>query len=103
MAILECELFAQQPGGRFTARREATLAVFDYLDTFHHPRPRHAALGNIAPTTFEARRQRRVKTDSLCLGSRLDSSNRRNDDAVMLPLRRSARESTSPADAGAGR
>jgi len=28
-ATLECELFDQQPGGRFTTRREAKLAVFD--------------------------------------------------------------------------
>ena len=54
-ATLECELFDQQPGGRFTTRREAKLAVFDYLETFYNPRRRHSALGNIAPATFEAR------------------------------------------------
>ncbi len=30
-ATLECELFYQQPGGRFPTRREAKLALFDYL------------------------------------------------------------------------
>ena len=54
-ATLECELFDQQPGGRFTTRREAGHAVFDYLETFYNPRRRHSALANIAPATFEAR------------------------------------------------
>ena len=54
-ATIECELFDQQPGGRFTSRREAKLAVFDYLETFYNPRRRHSALGQISPTVFEAR------------------------------------------------
>jgi putative transposase len=54
-ATLECELFDQQPAGRFATRREAKLAVFDYLETFYNPRRRHSALGQIAPATFEAR------------------------------------------------
>lgn len=54
-ATLECELFDRQPGGRFATRREAKLAVFDYLETFYSPRRRHSALGLIAPATFEAR------------------------------------------------
>ncbi len=54
-ATLECELFDQQPGGRFTSRHEAKLAVFDYLETFYNPRRRHSALGQIAPAVFEAR------------------------------------------------
>jgi putative transposase len=54
-ATIECELFNQQPGGRFTTRREAKLAVFDYLETFYNPRRRHSALGNISPAAFEAR------------------------------------------------
>ncbi len=54
-ATLECELFDQQPGGRFTTRRAAKLAVFDYLETFYNPRRRHSAPGQIAPATFEAR------------------------------------------------
>jgi transposase InsO family protein len=55
IATLECELFDQQPGGRFATRREAKLAVFDYLETFYNPRRRHSALGHLAPATFEAR------------------------------------------------
>ncbi|MFQ1003691.1 IS3 family transposase [Modestobacter sp. SSW1-42] len=54
-ATLECELFDQQPGGRLTTRREAKVAVFDYLETFYNPRRRHSALGQIAPPAFEAR------------------------------------------------
>ncbi len=54
-ATLECELFDQQPGGRFATRREAKLAVFDYLETFYNPRRRHSALGQTSPAAFEAR------------------------------------------------
>jgi len=54
-ATLECELFHRQPGGRFATRREAKLAVLDYLETCYTPRRRHSALGQIAPATFEAR------------------------------------------------
>jgi len=54
-ATLECELFDQQPGGRFNSRHEAKLAVFDYLETFYNPRRRHSAIGQISPTAFEKR------------------------------------------------
>ncbi len=53
-ATLECELFDQQPGRRFATRREAKLAVFDYLETFYNPRRRHSALGMRSPLAFEA-------------------------------------------------
>jgi putative transposase len=59
-ATLECELFDQQPGGRFETRREAKLAVFDYLEAFYNPRRRHSALGQISPATFEARHTARA-------------------------------------------
>lgn len=54
-ATLECELFDQQPGGRFNSRHEAKLAVFDYLETFYNPRRRHSAIGQISPAAFEER------------------------------------------------
>jgi len=54
-ATLECELFDQQPGGRFNSRHEAKLAVFDYLETFYNPRRRHSANGQISPAAFEKR------------------------------------------------
>ena len=53
-ATLECELFDAQPGGRFTTRRQAKLAVFDYLETFYNPRRRHSALGHTSPAAYEA-------------------------------------------------
>ena len=53
-ATLECELFDQQPGGRFETRREAMLAVFDYLEAFYNPRRRHSALGQVSPSRYEA-------------------------------------------------
>ena len=52
-ATLECELFDQQPGGRFQTRREAKLAVFDYLEAFYNPRRRHSSLGQISPVRYE--------------------------------------------------
>jgi len=54
-ATLECELFDQQPSGRFNSRHEARLAVFDYLETFYNPRRRHSANGQISPAAFERR------------------------------------------------
>jgi len=48
-ATLECELFDQQPGGRFQTRRQAKLAVFDFLETFYNPRRRHSALQMRSP------------------------------------------------------
>ena len=52
-ATLECELFDQQRGGRFQTRREAKLAVFDYLEAFYNPRRRHSSLRHISPARFE--------------------------------------------------
>jgi len=52
-ATLECELFDQQPHGRFATRRQAKLAVFDYLETFYNPRRRHSALQMRSPLAFE--------------------------------------------------
>lgn len=55
LATLECDLFDQQPGGRFNSRHEAKLAVLDYSETFHNPRRRHSAIGQINPAVFEKR------------------------------------------------
>lgn len=52
-ATIECELFDQQPRGRFETRREAKLALFDYLETFYNPRRRHSALGQVSAARFE--------------------------------------------------
>ena len=37
----------------FASRREAELAVFDYIETFYNPRRRHSSLGQISPVAFE--------------------------------------------------
>ncbi len=34
-------------------RREAELAVFDYIETFYNPKRRHSSLGQISPVAFE--------------------------------------------------
>lgn len=52
-ATLECELFDQQPGGRFDSRHEAKLAVFDFLEAFYNPRRRHSSLAMMSPMAFE--------------------------------------------------
>ena len=54
-ATLECQLFDQQPRGRFQTRRDAKLAVFDFLEAFYNPRRRHSSLGQTSPAQFEAR------------------------------------------------
>jgi transposase InsO family protein len=38
-------------------RRQAELAVFDYIETFYNPRRRHSSLGNLSPVAFERNHQ----------------------------------------------
>jgi len=38
-------------------RREAELAVFDYIETFYNPRRRHSSLGYLSPVAFENKHQ----------------------------------------------
>jgi len=45
-AILECELLVKH---RFKTQREASLAVFDFIEGFYNPRRRHTSIGNISP------------------------------------------------------
>jgi len=52
-ATIECELFDQQPGGRFASHHDAKLAIFDYLEAFYNPRRRHSALDYRSPIEFE--------------------------------------------------
>ena len=67
---LECELFDQQPGGRFNNRQEAKLAVFDYLDTFYNPRRRHSAIGQISPAACENATKKALRQDRVRRGHR---------------------------------
>ena len=34
-------------------RRDAELAVFDYIETFYNPTRRHSSLGYLSPVAFE--------------------------------------------------
>lgn len=51
-ATLECELLAHY---RFKHQREASLAVFDFIEGWYNPRRRHTAIGNISPAEYERR------------------------------------------------
>ena len=51
-ATLECELLARH---RFKTQREASLAVFDFIEGFYNPHRRHSALGYLSPNNYERR------------------------------------------------
>jgi len=51
-ATLETELLVRH---RFKDRREAELAVFDFIEGFYNPQRRHTSIGNISPAEFERR------------------------------------------------
>lgn len=51
-ATLECELFAFH---RFANRREAGLAIFEFIESFYNMRRRHTAIGFVSPAEFERR------------------------------------------------
>ncbi len=53
-ATLECELLDLQ---RFKNRREARMAVFDFIEGFYNPKRRHSALGMRSPVNYEKRRE----------------------------------------------
>ena len=38
-------------------RRDAELAVFDYIETFYNPTRRHSSLGYLSPVAFENHKQ----------------------------------------------
>lgn len=88
-ATLECELFDQQSGGRFETRRQAKLAVFDYLEAFYNPRRRHPALVRSRP--------RRSKLGTLLKGLRRDHVRSHEVSAKAGQLQVTAPDSTRPA------
>jgi len=51
-ATLECELLAKH---RFATQREASLAVFDFIEGWYNPHRRHSALGYLSPNEYERR------------------------------------------------
>ena len=50
-AILECGLLVKH---RFK-KREASLAVFDFIEGFYNPRRWHTSIGSISSIDFERR------------------------------------------------
>ena len=61
-ATLECELLDRT---RFADRRQAELAVFDFIEGFYNPTRRHSALGYLAPAVFERRHDAITRSASL--------------------------------------
>ncbi len=54
-ATLECELLARH---RFKTQRDASLAVFDFIEGWYNPHRRHSALGYLSPNNYERRMSR---------------------------------------------
>jgi len=51
-ATLECELLVRH---RFKTQRDASLAIFDFIEGWYNPHRRHSALGYLSPNNFERR------------------------------------------------
>ena len=51
-ATLECELLMRH---RFKDPREASLAIFDFIEGFYNPHRRHTSIGMLSPVEFERR------------------------------------------------
>jgi putative transposase len=51
-ATLESELLVQR---RFKTQREASIAVFEFIEGCHNPHRRHSALGYLSPSNYERR------------------------------------------------
>jgi len=52
-ATLECELLVTH---RFRNRRDAALAIFEFIEGWYNPHRRHTSVGNISPDECERRR-----------------------------------------------
>ncbi len=51
-ATLECELLVRR---RFKTQREASIAVFEFIEGWYNPHRRHSALGYLSPNNYERR------------------------------------------------
>jgi putative transposase len=51
-ATLECELLVQHS---FKTQREASLAIFDFIEGWYNPHRRHSAIGYLSPNNYERR------------------------------------------------
>lgn len=40
---------------RWETRAELASAIFEYIEAFYNPRPRHSSIGNLSPIEFESR------------------------------------------------
>ena len=61
-ATLETELLHRV---RFRNRREARLAIFDFIEGFYNTTRIHSSLGNVAPVDFEERFSRSTQLESV--------------------------------------
>jgi putative transposase len=50
-ASLECELLDRYT---FRSRKEAGIAVFEYIEGWYNPRRRHSSIGQVSPVRYEA-------------------------------------------------
>ena len=61
-----CESFNRDPRmraarrHRFKTQREASLAVFDFIEGWYNPHRRHSALGYLSPNNYERRESGRL-------------------------------------------
>jgi putative transposase len=51
-ATLECELLQRRS---FKSQREASIAVFEFIEGWYNPKRRHSALGYLSPSNYERR------------------------------------------------
>ena len=49
-ATLECELLVRRS---FPTRRDAEIAVFEFIEGWYNPHRRHSSIGYVSPNTFE--------------------------------------------------
>ena len=62
-ATLETELLDRAP--TFKTRREARIAIFDFIETFYNRQRLHSSLGYLSPTEFERKHEARISATQL--------------------------------------